>query len=172
MKGANDQFEKYGTNVIDILREPYDYSSIMHYGPYAFSANGKRTIVARKSGAQRMGQRVQFSEIDLRKINKLYHCDSAKSVEKNTVEDSDGKRALPRSKPLQPPQVNRFSFMFNRRFPLLPRWGWPPAVFGRRRWTCPWSNLALWSFAFGSLLFNLFVCSRPCLWINVLFNSP
>lgn len=40
MTGADDQFEKYGMNVIDILKEPYDYSSIMHYGPYAFSANG------------------------------------------------------------------------------------------------------------------------------------
>lgn len=48
MSGADDQFEKYGLNVLDHLDEPYDYSSIMHYGPYAFSDNGKRTIVARK----------------------------------------------------------------------------------------------------------------------------
>lgn len=61
-------------NVIDQMNEPYDYSSIMHYGPYAFSSNGKRTILARKPGAGKMGQRVQFSEIDLRKINKLYQC--------------------------------------------------------------------------------------------------
>ena len=74
INGADDQFEKYGMNVIDQMNEPYDYSSIMHYGPYAFSSNGKRTILARKPGAGKMGQRVQFSEIDLRKINKLYNC--------------------------------------------------------------------------------------------------
>uniref|UniRef100_A0A1I8AF85 Metalloendopeptidase n=1 Tax=Steinernema glaseri TaxID=37863 RepID=A0A1I8AF85_9BILA len=74
MKGADDQFEKYGPAVIQDLGEPYDYSSIMHYGPYAFSDNGKRTIVALKAGADRMGQRVAFSDLDLRKINKLYEC--------------------------------------------------------------------------------------------------
>lgn len=52
VNGADDQFEKYGTSVIDQLNEPYDYSSIMHvcssqilnklnklfkYGPFAFS---------------------------------------------------------------------------------------------------------------------------------------
>lgn len=45
-----------------------------HYGPYAFSSNGRRTIVARRQGYQKMGQRVAFSEVDLRKINKLYQC--------------------------------------------------------------------------------------------------
>lgn len=48
MEGAEDQFEKYGTNVVDLLGEDYDYSSIMHYGPYAFTGNGRRTIVALK----------------------------------------------------------------------------------------------------------------------------
>jgi hypothetical protein len=48
INGADDQFEKYGMNVIDQMNEPYDYSSIMHYGPYAFSSNGKKTIIARK----------------------------------------------------------------------------------------------------------------------------
>ncbi|EYC21899.1 hypothetical protein Y032_0018g3593 [Ancylostoma ceylanicum] len=74
--GADDQFEKYNLNVIDHLNEPYDYSSIMHYGPYAFSGSGKKTIVPRKGGAERMGQRIAFSEGDLRKINKLYQCSS------------------------------------------------------------------------------------------------
>uniref|UniRef100_A0A0M3IJB1 Metalloendopeptidase n=1 Tax=Ascaris lumbricoides TaxID=6252 RepID=A0A0M3IJB1_ASCLU len=87
MSGADDQFEKYGLNVLDHLDEPYDYSSIMHYGPYAFSDNGKRTIVARKAGAERMGQRIALSEIDLRKINKLYSCPqkSAHSVNDNAT---------------------------------------------------------------------------------------
>ncbi|MFH4983157.1 hypothetical protein AB6A40_009866 [Gnathostoma spinigerum] len=48
--GADRQFEKYKQNVLNYLGEPYDYSSIMHYGPYAFSANGHRTIRARRVG--------------------------------------------------------------------------------------------------------------------------
>lgn len=75
MEGANDQFDKYSLRVIDHLNEPYDYNSIMHYGPYAFTGNGLKTILAKRPGASRMGQRTGFSDIDLRKIRKLYYCD-------------------------------------------------------------------------------------------------
>lgn len=77
MNGADDQFEKYNLNVISHMDEPYDYASIMHYGPYAFSGSGKKTIVPRKSGSERMGQRIAFSDIDVKKINKLYNCGAA-----------------------------------------------------------------------------------------------
>uniref|UniRef100_A0A0N5A9B9 Metalloendopeptidase n=1 Tax=Syphacia muris TaxID=451379 RepID=A0A0N5A9B9_9BILA len=87
LKGANDQFEKYGLNVLDHLGEPYDYASIMHYGPYAFSDNGKKTIVPRNIGAERMGQRIAFSDIDLRKLNKLYAC-KQQNVVGNSIQDA------------------------------------------------------------------------------------
>ncbi|CAI5445340.1 unnamed protein product [Caenorhabditis angaria] len=83
MNGADDQFEKYNLNVISHLDEPYDYSSIMHYGPYAFSGSGKKTLVPKKSGSERMGQRVKFSDIDVRKINKLYNCDASSNNNNN-----------------------------------------------------------------------------------------
>jgi hypothetical protein len=54
--------------------EPYDYNSIMHYGSYAFSDNGRKTILAKRGGAERMGQRVAMTVTDLAKINKLYSC--------------------------------------------------------------------------------------------------
>ncbi len=54
--GAQDQFEKYGQAEITHLGEPYDYSSIMHYGPDAFG-DGAQTIVPLKSGGENMGQR-------------------------------------------------------------------------------------------------------------------
>ncbi|VDL81334.1 unnamed protein product [Nippostrongylus brasiliensis] len=85
--GADDQFEKYNMNVIDHLNEPYDYSSIMHYGPYAFSGSGKKTILPRKGGAERMGQRVAFSEGDVRKINKLYQC--SEKINGNSITDTE-----------------------------------------------------------------------------------
>ncbi|PIC42071.1 hypothetical protein B9Z55_009266 [Caenorhabditis nigoni] len=83
MNGADDQFEKYNLNVISHLDEPYDYASIMHYGPYAFSGSGKKTLVPKKSGSERMGQRVKFSDVDVRKINKLYNCPSGGSSNSN-----------------------------------------------------------------------------------------
>ncbi|ULT99413.1 hypothetical protein L3Y34_000619 [Caenorhabditis briggsae] len=84
MNGADDQFEKYNLNVISHLDEPYDYASIMHYGPYAFSGSGKKTLVPKKSGSERMGQRVKFSDVDVRKINKLYNCPSGGSSNSNS----------------------------------------------------------------------------------------
>jgi hypothetical protein len=37
-------FDKYDASFITNFGVPYDYDSVMHYGPYAFSKNGLRTI--------------------------------------------------------------------------------------------------------------------------------
>uniref|UniRef100_A0A914EE62 Metalloendopeptidase n=1 Tax=Acrobeloides nanus TaxID=290746 RepID=A0A914EE62_9BILA len=71
--GLQDQFDKYSLSMIDHLGTKYDYGSVMHYAPTAFSKNGKATIEPRKKGAE-IGQRVGFSETDLYKVNKLYKC--------------------------------------------------------------------------------------------------
>ncbi|UYV72156.1 hypothetical protein LAZ67_9001979 [Cordylochernes scorpioides] len=71
---ANGQFAKYTQKDIQHLGEPYDYNSIMHYGPRAFALfRSRATIIPRRAGAL-IGQRRGFSRIDLRKINKLYQC--------------------------------------------------------------------------------------------------
>lgn len=49
----------------------YDYQSIMHYGPYAFSKNGQPTIIPLMNGAI-IGQREQLSEKDIAAINAMY----------------------------------------------------------------------------------------------------
>lgn len=49
----------------------YDYESLMHYGPHAFSTNGKQTIIPIKEGAE-IGQRTHLSDKDIRTINTLY----------------------------------------------------------------------------------------------------
>jgi hypothetical protein len=49
----------------------YDYESLMHYGPYAFSSNGKQTIVPLKESAE-IGQRTHLSNKDIKAINTLY----------------------------------------------------------------------------------------------------
>nr|AAM29219.1 AT07409p [Drosophila melanogaster] len=54
--------------------EGYDYESVMHYVPRAFSRNGQPTIVPLREGAENMGQRFYMSEKDIRKLNKMYRC--------------------------------------------------------------------------------------------------
>ncbi|KAH8233898.1 hypothetical protein KR032_002393 [Drosophila birchii] len=54
--------------------EPYDYDSVMHYRPMAFSKNGQPTIVALKKGNHKMGQRLEMTKTDIRKLNKMYKC--------------------------------------------------------------------------------------------------
>lgn len=50
----------------------YDYESVMHYGPTAFSANGKPTLTRPDGGTEGFGQRRTLSEGDVRAISRLY----------------------------------------------------------------------------------------------------
>ncbi|VDM38779.1 unnamed protein product [Toxocara canis] len=73
--GLADQFDKYSLRVIDHLGTKYDYSSVMHYSTTAFSKNGLPTIQPKQANAE-IGQRTQFSDTDVYKLNKLYNCPS------------------------------------------------------------------------------------------------
>lgn len=46
--GTEHNFDMYESNLVSNLDVEYDYVSCLHYGPYAFSANGEATIVALK----------------------------------------------------------------------------------------------------------------------------
>lgn len=74
-------FQKYSWNYIQSLGEKYDLGSIMHYESHAFSSTrGRPTIIPKNRNAgTRMGQRNGFSQIDIRKINKLYQCQISSS---------------------------------------------------------------------------------------------
>jgi len=48
----------------------YDYGSIMHYGPYAFSRNGQPTIIPLQN--VEIGQSRGLSQGDIKSINQLY----------------------------------------------------------------------------------------------------
>ncbi|GAB0098082.1 hypothetical protein DMENIID0001_137780 [Sergentomyia squamirostris] len=51
----------------------YDYDSVMHYGPTAFSINGQPTIVPTQEGAV-FGQRNSMSPMDIQRLNRMYNC--------------------------------------------------------------------------------------------------
>uniref|UniRef100_A0A3Q3WCT5 Metalloendopeptidase n=1 Tax=Mola mola TaxID=94237 RepID=A0A3Q3WCT5_MOLML len=64
-------FDKKDTNN---LGTPYDYSSVMHYGRTAFGKLGAETIIPIPDSSVPIGQRHGLSDIDIRRINRLYKC--------------------------------------------------------------------------------------------------
>ncbi|XP_069481448.1 embryonic protein UVS.2-like [Ambystoma mexicanum] len=65
-------FYKHKTRNLGVA---YDYSSVMHYGKYAFAANmGKPTLEPRANPKAMIGQRFGLSALDVVKLNKLYQC--------------------------------------------------------------------------------------------------
>jgi len=74
-KGMEYNFLKYDLRKIDHLGAKYDTCSVMHYGAYAFAKrSGVPTIIAKKPGKCKLGQRNGFSDTDIRKLNTLYQC--------------------------------------------------------------------------------------------------
>ncbi|CRK94667.1 CLUMA_CG008167, isoform A [Clunio marinus] len=72
--GAFINFQKFSIDDISSYGIGYDYSSVLHYSPYAFSKNEERTIEALDDEKMNnlMGQRRRLSEGDLAKINRMY----------------------------------------------------------------------------------------------------
>ncbi len=100
-------FKKYtqGVNSFGFL---YDYGSVMHYGPKAFSKNFRLPTISTKYPGVEIGQRRGFSPLDILKIAKLYNC------EKPTTNS-------PKTKPtVSSRHTSRFASLHNRggvRFP-------------------------------------------------------
>ncbi|XP_031624943.1 dorsal-ventral patterning tolloid-like protein 1 [Contarinia nasturtii] len=69
----NDLIDKYSTNDVNSLGEPYDYESIMHYEQHAYSISDKITIKT-KDVLKDIGQQKGLSYGDVMQTNKLYQC--------------------------------------------------------------------------------------------------
>merc|ERR1719452_323841 len=74
--GKASNFNKYSASQITPFGEPYDYQSVMHYGAYAFSKNGQKTIERLDECDAPLGNEVGLSQIDINKLNKMYKCDT------------------------------------------------------------------------------------------------
>jgi Astacin (Peptidase family M12A) len=61
----------------------YDYGSVMHYSQYAYSKNGRKTIIPLKQVEEGllMGQRETLSKKDILSINRLYDCDIVNEID-------------------------------------------------------------------------------------------
>uniref|UniRef100_T1GM43 Metalloendopeptidase n=1 Tax=Megaselia scalaris TaxID=36166 RepID=T1GM43_MEGSC len=69
--GQEHNFNKYSSSQVTNFGIRYDYGSIMHYGPYAFSKNNRPTITAKFSGGENMGQSNGLSQSDILKIRRI-----------------------------------------------------------------------------------------------------
>ncbi|CAJ0953172.1 unnamed protein product, partial [Mesorhabditis belari] len=73
--GAKSQFDKIPRFIQDLLDEPYDYFSVMHYEATAFATNARYSIESKDEKlTDLMGTGTDLSYGDIRKINKLYNC--------------------------------------------------------------------------------------------------
>jgi Astacin (Peptidase family M12A) len=73
----------------------YDYGSVLHYSPSAFSKNNQPTIEAKMRTSETMGQRERFSSYDIQKVNKMYKCrtttaDTDPAIMSSTIRPGNG----------------------------------------------------------------------------------
>lgn len=56
---------------------PYDFTSIMHYGPYNFARDQRYPVMTPKpeyASGSWMGQQLALSSLDVLRVQRLYHC--------------------------------------------------------------------------------------------------
>ncbi|XP_039605752.1 meprin A subunit alpha-like [Polypterus senegalus] len=78
-QGKEHNFVKYDDSFITDQNTPYDYESIMHYGPYSFNKNVSAPTVTCKIPEfdNIIGQYLDFSNMDIIRLNRMYNCSSS-----------------------------------------------------------------------------------------------
>uniref|UniRef100_A0A1I7WMM8 Metalloendopeptidase n=1 Tax=Heterorhabditis bacteriophora TaxID=37862 RepID=A0A1I7WMM8_HETBA len=78
-RDAYDQFGKVDLTESSYYGQAYDYYSIMHYDSLAFSKNGFETMLAKRPEMTAIiGAAIDFSPVDIIKINLMYQCNDVK----------------------------------------------------------------------------------------------
>ncbi|CAO2607626.1 Meprin A subunit alpha [Lemmus lemmus] len=84
IQGYEHNFNTYDENTITDLNTPYDYESVMHYAPFSFNKNESIPTITTKipefNGI--IGQRLDFSAIDLERLNRMYNCRKSQKSQK------------------------------------------------------------------------------------------
>lgn len=78
-KGQEHNFNRYKPKDMDFYGGSYDFSSIMHYGNFAFSKNKRPTMLSVKDPTLQFGQIAELSPTDVIQLNNVYDCKSDKS---------------------------------------------------------------------------------------------
>ncbi|XP_041814089.1 meprin A subunit alpha [Chelmon rostratus] len=75
-EGKDHNFEKYDDGFITDLNTAYDYESIMHYRPLSFNKNDSIPTITTTIPYfnEVIGQRLDFSEVDITRLNRKYDC--------------------------------------------------------------------------------------------------
>ncbi|CAI9168471.1 unnamed protein product [Rangifer tarandus platyrhynchus] len=76
LPGYQHNFNTYDDSFITDLNTPYDYESLMHYRPLSFNKNDSVPTITTKIPEFNsiIGQRMDFSAIDLERLNRMYNC--------------------------------------------------------------------------------------------------
>ncbi|XP_063078229.1 meprin A subunit alpha [Engraulis encrasicolus] len=76
IEGMEHNFNRYEDDKITDLNTPYDYESIMHYRPLSFNKepNVPTITTAIPAFNNVIGQRLDFSAVDLERLNRKYEC--------------------------------------------------------------------------------------------------
>ena len=74
--GYEHNFNTYDDNIITDLNTPCDYESVMHYGSFSFNKNESIPTITTKIPEFNsiIGQCLDFSAIDLERLNRMYNC--------------------------------------------------------------------------------------------------
>uniref|UniRef100_A0A668AIL0 Meprin A subunit n=1 Tax=Myripristis murdjan TaxID=586833 RepID=A0A668AIL0_9TELE len=90
-EGKEHNFNTYNDTTSSSLGVPYDYGSMMHYSKNAFRNGTEPTIVTKiPAFSDVIGQRMEFSDSDLLKLNRLYNC--SKSLASTFLDSCDFER--------------------------------------------------------------------------------
>ena len=66
ISGKENNFQKYAVGFVDMLNQPYDYGSIMHYGEHAMSIDHSKYTIEPKQPGVTIGHRKEMSPTDIK----------------------------------------------------------------------------------------------------------
>lgn len=82
-----NNFRKYDYGQADNMDIPYNFFSVMHYSNYAFSSDEQKTLISKHDPDLKFGQRVQWTCLDVKQINRLYDCPAFECNDDDLIPD-------------------------------------------------------------------------------------